>query len=137
VRARKLRTIAKRWWRLSKKYNYYDDARVERLRMTPTAIPSLLSALAATAPPDRLHYAGTTVLEDIYHDAGFFDRPNRVFDYLKRARLTDVQLFAMVSGVYPYLLEEWGIREQLASRLSTEQIEWLTNREAPGRGDYL
>lgn len=43
----------------------------------------------------------------------------------------------VLSGVYPEMLEGWGTGKSMTDVLSAEQIGWLTDREAPGRGDFL
>jgi uncharacterized protein YecT (DUF1311 family) len=44
---------------------------------------------------------------------------------------------AVLRGVYPDMLEEWGLAERMAGRLTKQQIAWLTSRDAPDRRSYL
>ena len=136
MRQRKLTTIAKRWWRSTLDFNYYDYERVHAILERADLVPVLIKTLVETAPAKGPRYVGTSVLEDLSMDAEFDQRPNRALDHLLAARLTTEENVTVLAGVWPEMLVEWGIREKMAAVLSTEQIDWLTDGGSPGRYDY-
>ena len=99
-------------------------------------VPALIRTLVATAPAAGPRFVGTSVLEDLSMDAEYHQRPNRALDHLLAARLTTQENVTVLAGVWPEMLEEWGIREKMAGALSTEQIDWLTDGASLGRYEY-
>jgi hypothetical protein len=138
MRRQDIMEIAKTWWIGVKQDDGEQTERLDRfVKSHPEDIPDLLAALVQTAPAEGPHYVGTSILEDLHDDFEFHGAPNLAFEYLLRAHLTSEEMTAVLSGVYPELLEEWDIHERMNPALTNEQIAWLTNRDAPRRGDYL
>jgi hypothetical protein len=135
---RSFNSIAKDWWKAVQSEDWDATESVQELvDHHPDQIPALLTALVATAPPEGPHYVGTSILEDVYYGARHRELSNSALKYVSRAKLTNAETMALLSGVYPDMLEEWGIREQMSSLLTAQQIDWLTDAGAVGRHDYL
>lgn len=143
MRRRKLETIAKRWWRATDEVS--DDAKriadLERVDdlvdSHPDLASALIRALVATAPARGPHYVGTSVVEGLHYTAEFKGTPNPALQIVLAANLSPENLVAVLSGVYPDLLEEWDARTVLANALSEDELDWLLDPTAPDRRDYL
>jgi hypothetical protein len=132
MRQRKITTIARRWWRTYEKWNFYDFNRVSGIiRNDTTLLPSVIRALVATAPAGLVSFVGTSVIEAIFYDAESAQRPNRMLEFVLRARLSPEETVAVLSGVHPDMLESAGLREQMSGHLSEHQITELLNPRRP------
>lgn len=100
-------------------------------------VSAMLGALALSAPDERKRaYIGTWCLENLETLRGE-SSPGESVRLLVAAGLDAKDLFRVLSGVYPDLLEVMGAPGILAGTLPTEQIAWLIDPNAPGRRDWL
>ena len=107
----------------------YDSDRAYRMSERHHMIPALIRATVATArPPWGLPYIGTWYVEHLIMDFEHQGTPDRTIELLLAARLTPDQLIAVLSGVYPDMLDEIGAFERLAGILSDERRAWLVDR---------
>lgn len=137
MRTRKLRTIARRWWRAEG--GDYDWDRVDRiLTGRHDLIPRLLRALVETAPEGGLKYLGPAIIEtlEILVDLGFRRGPSRTLQMVMAADLRKDQLIEVLSGAYSSYLVAMNISDVLSDVLSAEELTWLLDDSAPGRFEY-
>jgi hypothetical protein len=80
---------------------------------------------------------GTSILEDLFYQSEHTGVTNRVFEYVRNAKITGTETVAVLRGVYPDVLEHLGLEHQMSSVLTAEQIAWLVDSNASGRHDYL
>jgi len=98
-------------------------------------LPRLIVALVATLPADRdVAFIGTGPIEDLHSGGAAGDV---VLGVLRETGLDRPTIAAILSGVWPDLLEVMGMREHLKGLLSTAQIDWLLDPLAPGRSGSL
>ena len=121
ARAAQLTALASRCWGGS------NDAWMEISERVDLAdgVPSIIRALALTAPEGALSYIGVWVLEDISMRADREDRPDTSIDDLLSARLDAPVSFEILSGVAPGILEKWQARERLAELFTSAQLDAL------------
>ena len=133
-----LEAVAKAWWAAVDTEDW-DSAEPlhDLLKADPETFPSVIAALVRAAPLTGPEYVGTSLLESLHYEADYYGTSNKALDYLIRSGLDSEKMTAVLRGVYPDMLEEWGLAERMAGRLTKEQIEWLTSPDAPDRGSYL
>jgi hypothetical protein len=137
MRTRKLRTIARRWWRAQG--GTYDWDRVYRILLERhDLVPHLIGALAETAPDGELKYLGPAVVETLedFVDLGLRRGRSRTLQLVMAAGLRKDQLLEVLGGAYSRCLAGMGVAEALAGVLSPEELAWLLDDFAPGRFEY-
>ena len=98
-------------------------------------LPRVIVALVATLPADRnMAFIGTGPIEDMHYGGASGDV---VVGVLRKTGLDGTTIATILSGVWPELLEELGMRVHLRGLLSTAQIDWLLDASAPGRSGSL
>lgn len=132
MRNRKLRTIARRWWGAGGGTRDWDRV-YDLVRFRHDLVPSLIRELVRTGPQAGDRYVGTAIVEELADAPDFDGRPQRAAELLLAARLTNEELFGVLSGVTVNHLERMRARERLSSRLSTEQLDWLLDPTAKHR----
>lgn len=117
MRARKLRTIARRWWRSDA--GDWEWNRVQSiLQRRHDVVPDLIRALASTAPAGELSQLGPSIVEQLELHRAFSiprPRPAQTLQLLLAARLTRDQLVEILSGTYPEYLEQMNVPEDLTA----------------------
>ncbi|SIO21796.1 hypothetical protein [Agromyces cerinus] len=107
MRTRKLRTIARRWWRSDGGDRDWDRVQFI-LEQRHDLVPGLINALAFTAPEGELSQLGPSIIEQLellrVHSLRR-SRPPRTMQLLREARLTQEQQDEILSGAYPEYLE--------------------------------
>jgi hypothetical protein len=137
MRTRKLRTIARRWWRADG--GNYDWDRVDRiLTGRHDLVPRLLKALVETAPEGEVRYLGPAIIETLEMNIEFGLRhgPSRTLQMVNAAGLRQNQIIEVLSGAYSSYLMTMNISEVLADVLSPDEIHWLLDESAPVRFEY-
>jgi hypothetical protein len=126
-----LRTLAAAWWvsdGTTPSYDQVDDI----VRSDHELLPSLIAALAATAPTGALEYIGTTVVEDLaimVREGDLAD--TEAIRLMLASQLTPAQLFSVLSGAYADLL--LTLDGLCGTPLSSHQVDWLLDEHAPNR----
>jgi hypothetical protein len=133
-----LESVAKAWWAAVDAEDW-DSAETlhDLLKADPEMFPSVIAVLVRTAPQTGPEYVGTSLLEDLHYEANYRGTSNKALDYLIRSGVDSEEINSVLSGVYPDMLEEWGLADRVAGRLTKEQIEWLTSPDAPDRRNFL
>lgn len=131
MRNRKLRAIARRWWPAHG--DQYGWERVYQISQRADQVPDLIRELVRTGPQGGNRYVGTTIVEDLLMDREDDGRESEALDMLLKARLTQAELFGVLTGVYVHYLEALDIRSRLSGVLSSEQLDWLLDGNAPQR----
>jgi hypothetical protein len=76
---------------------------------------------------------GTSIVEDLVMDREDDGRESEALKLLLKARLTQEELFGVLSGVNVHYLEALDIRTRLSRVLSSAQLDWLLDSSAPHR----
>ena len=137
MRTRKLRTIARRWWRAEG--GDYDWDRVDRiLAERHDLVPRLLRALVEAAPEGRLSYLGPAIIETLEDlvDLGPRRGLSHTVQLLLAANLRKDQLIEVLSGAYSSYLVAMNIGDALSEVASSEDLAWLLDDSAPGRFEF-
>jgi hypothetical protein len=111
----------------------YAWERVDQRCQRADQVPDLIRELVRTGPPGGDRYVGTSIVEDLVMDREDDSRESEALDLLLKARLTQAELFGVLSGVYVHYLEALDIRTRLAEVLSSEQLDGLLDNSAPHR----
>lgn len=91
-------------------------------------VPSLLRALAETAPTGQLHMIGVGELEDLSMAASHRGIEDPTIDLLIAADIPPDALLEILSGPWPDYLERWRAAERLRGILSDAQCAELEAR---------
>lgn len=128
-------TLARAYWSEPVGGDAWGEVTAEHAGDNSPDLPRIIAALAATLPPhESLSTIGSGVIESLHH--GGADGPE-IARVLRAAELDADTVAGILSGVWPHLLDELGMRQHLRGLVSTARIEWLLNPEAPGRGSSL
>jgi hypothetical protein len=138
--------LARRWWRTKVHWVAHDRSiadddfdedvyfSIQAYGTDSEMLAPLVELLVREVPPEgSLWTIGTNVVEDAYSEIG----PVRTLDIVSRASISSAELFDVLSGVFPEMLEGMGLRQLPPGRLSVEQTHWLTDSRAEGRSSRL
>ena len=127
--------LARAYWSEPVGGDAWGEVTAEHAAGNSPDLPRIIAALVATVPPhESLSTIGTGVIESLHH--GGADGPE-IVRVLGAAELDADTIVKILSGVWPHLLDELGMRQHLRGLVSTARIEWLLDAAAPGRGVSL
>lgn len=125
------------WWQGTtgaddEEYEVADDEVFEIVHRDRDRVPSLIAALAATAPPGALSYIGTSVVEDLTFEVEQGDLAGvEALRLVLESELSPEELFVVLSGAWAHLLEP--LDRLRGTPFSPSQLAWLFDSLAPNR----
>lgn len=128
-----LDAVARRWW-LSDGSDDAFDFGWEIVTEKHELVPAWVRSLIRVGPGGCAPYIGTSVIEDLYYlSVDSTAAPSMPLKLLLSAELDRGELFGVLSGIYPEILEAIGATTVLAEELSPEQLSWLLRGDDPRR----
>jgi hypothetical protein len=127
--------LALRWW--SHDSDAF-DAVIDWVEIDDERIIAFIQAAVRVVPPDQdIAYLGASIIEDLQMEAEFHHRAEHVLELLVATGLPVETVIRILAGVWPRVLGLMNLRERLGHVIPPDRIDWLLDRTAEGRGDYL